>query len=276
MKNSIFILMPCICALTLASGSLTIVNFEVGPNAQANTSTLFSNDANNANWEFRDYNPLLSSLQNTENLFINGAGGTNNQVYGGFTTSWANANEGYSPNPRYQNNAEFIINVHGGGANANNMATGILLWNKVHFLNGADAQTVNFSNGSTLRVNVGATTASTRTEYRFVVNQDGNYYVSDDLVEVSGNWTITIDDSTLWRTVSTDGNYTIGSTPSTLTLGNLSGVGVYIDAERLDSSAQLIARFSEFEAVAIPEPKAMATVLAIGALAFLSLRRRHR
>lgn len=231
------------------SENTAIVNFLIDGNASANREILFASDNFSATWTFRDYDPDMSPEQNQERVFLAAGSGTNTRIYGGLSTHWQNSNSVTIPNPRFQSGSEFIVNVNGGGENANNSASGILLWNKADFLNGADSRIVELDAGSTFRVNIGSTAAMTSAEFRFVVNQGGTYYVSDASTGSSGDWTLTVRNMTRWRTVSTDGTYSIGEIADELTLDNVLGVGLYFETQRLNTANQLIVRINEFDVV---------------------------
>lgn len=210
------------------------------------TGSVWSRDAdsdtlNGDTWNFSDSSALVPS-----------GGGQNDTIYGGLATTWSNGD--YSPNLRHISNAggsRFQLQVNPGIPSA---AKGMLLWIKKDFLNGGDSAPVRFNTGASLSVNVTSSISASSRDIRFVVNQGGTYYVADTAKTTPDIELYAIDPSaTTWRTISTDGNYTIGSTPELLTLDDIRAVGLFVGIIR-DNTQQIFLQFDDFQAMQVFPP----------------------
>jgi hypothetical protein len=131
-------------------------------------------------------------------------------------------------------------------ATENASAKGMLVWNKADFLTGS-VQTVTFASGDSLYLNITSWAASAK-DVRFTINQGGVWYVSDSKIAsgTAQSWTL---DPTIsqWRTISTDGNYTIGGSAALVNFTDVQGVGIYLDTAR-DPAQQTQIIFNDFRA----------------------------
>lgn len=240
----------------LGASAAVIVDFNregVSANALARAADI--NTTLGDTWNFSDSTPLISSTD-----------GTNSTVYGGMATTWSTSTD-YNPNLRHLA-SEFQIQVQSGLGNT--AAKGMLVWKKEDFLNGANAQTVGFSSGDSLSVNFTTIAVSSRS-FRFVVNQGGSWYVSNIQKSdtTTGVWSID-PTSYSWRTITTDGNYTIAASGAMIALDDIRAVGLYMDVARTGN--QTLIKFDGFQAnvSAIPEPGTLGLVaLASGGLVVL-------
>jgi len=243
--------------LAAGSASATLIVDLNPPAITVNSRAAETSTTTERTWNFSDTTVL-----------INSGGGSNDKVYGGMTTGWSAASESATSVVRWLNTSVFQVQVLQGTANT--FAKGIVLWNQADFLNGADSQTVGFSAGDSLSVNFAAIGATTR-DFRFVVNQGGTYYVSNVNKTDATAGVFSIDPAAVsWRTISTDGNYTIGGTASMITLDDVKAVGLYINASRTGNQTNI--QFNDFQASVIPEPATIG-MLGLGGLVALMLRR---
>lgn len=252
--------------MALSASAALIVDFTpVDPGVNVNSRAADSDTTTGDTWNFSDSIALIAS-----------GGGSNDRMYGGMVTTWSSPFT-YAPALRHLGTTRVTqVQVYPSTtASYSTSAKGIFLWNKADFLNGTDSQTVVFSAGSLLSVNLTTISAATR-DFRFVVNQGGTYYVSNSNKTDATAGVFSIDPSTVsWRTVSTDGSYTVGDTASTITLNDVQAVGLYINATRTGTGnlAQTNIQFNDFQAIAIPEPATIG-MLGLGGLVALMLRRR--
>lgn len=244
--------------LTLNAGATVVVDYNT-PTNNIN-SRVADSDVNGADtWNFSDTTALIPA----------GDTGQNGTIYGGMNTTWSDGSA-YAPFLRHQASA-FQLQVNK-GVGVDTSAQGLLIWKKENFLGGADSQTVNFDTGDSLSVNL-PTFAATSRELRFAMKWGGTYYVSNLRTTVNGAQTFSIDPaSTSWRTITTDGNYTIGAATFYENLDDIEAVGLYWNMARTGN--QTAVRFDDFQtdATVIPEPATLALV-GMFSLGLLGLRR---
>ena len=202
-------------------------------NASARTPDSFT--ALSSTWNFSDTTKLITSTK-----------GTNATVYGGMAATWTTAQtNNYTPLLQWSVDVPgFKVRVNPDIPATATATKGILLWKKADFLNGMNTNTVGFISGNSLTADVGVTGSA---ELRFVVNQGGAYYVSDTNSTVAGVFTID-PTTTLWRTLSTDNSYTIGTTAVTLTLNDIQAVGIYMSGARTGAPVTTMVTVKSFKA----------------------------
>ncbi len=215
-------------------------------------------------WDFSDSTPLIS-----------GGTGTNTTVYGGAITTWTASHATYHSVVRIlasNNSIQIQANPNNG---SNTTTTGMIVWDKADFLNGASSQTLGFSNTDSFSVNVGFLASADSVSMRFVVNDGGTYYVSSTEKTTNSVGAFSLDDPTddTWATISTS-NYSIGSF-SSHTFTDVQGIGLYLDTANTNNQSNF--RFDSFTASAVPEPEQAGMILggfALAAMAVLLRRRR--
>lgn len=248
---------------TVLSASATLVVDYNTPSGNVNSRAADSDTAGADTWNYSMSTALIPA----------GTGGQNGTIYGGMNTTWSDATA-YAPFFRHQATA-FQLQVNK-GVGVDTSAKGLLLWKKEAFLNNGDSQTVNIEAADSFSVNL-LTFAGTSRSLRFAIILDGTNYVSNTQTTANGAQTFTVASSnTSWRTVSTDGNYTVGSTPTTLDLKDIDAVGLYWDMARTGN--QTAVRFDDFQvdATVVPEPATISLVVIGGGVLSLVLRRVRR
>ena len=243
--------MLMMAALVAAGQAALIVDYN-GPDSNLDAAVADVQTTGGDTWTFSDTTPLLSA-----------ATGQNTTVYGGVITTWDVSQE-YNPKLRFltSTGADTALQIQVNPAlPADTSEKAVLLWNQADFLNGAASETVAFEAGSSLSVNLTSLTSSTR-DHRFVVNQGGTYYVSEDALLTKTTGVYEIDPSaTNWAALNTS-DYS-WDTFSALTLDDVQGVGLYSDMTRVGN--QTILKFDDFQASTVPEPATMA-LLGLGGL----------
>jgi hypothetical protein len=258
--------------LTPATYANLIVDFTSSP-ASVVSAAGKDVDTNGVDiWTFDDTSPLFDGTST----------GTNTRILGGVTTSWS-TDVAYNPPVQLLTNGRLYLANNGSSAgSANTSIQAILIWQKVDFLNGADAATLGFSSGDSLSINWTQITADV-VDMRFVVQQGGTYYVSSAVQNAqvtnnspAGGVAFSIDPTTTdWAEISPNLNYNYGPFGS-LTFSDIESVGIYLGASR--AMQQTIISFNDFQATAtvVPEPSVFAALVGFGALGFIALRRRCR
>jgi|GEM_PF-2039456 len=194
-----------------------------------------SQTPNGAVWNFSDTVYLYERA---------GAGITNAKIYGGLVTSWATPTN-YSPLVRF-NNEKVQVQVREPSL-ANNKATGIMVWKKTDFIAGA-TERLGFAPGDSLHINLLEFAGQPVRELRFVVRQDGNYYVSNTAKTRAGKGVFAIEDASAerWAKVDTT-DYTYGPFGE-LFVDDIEAVGLFIRFERTGNAVYF--SFDDFQATA--------------------------
>jgi hypothetical protein len=206
--------------------------------------------------------------------------GMSGAFYGGFEATWFDTNSTVTLSRRQINqsgNADRIAY----GIDANPAAAGgelaiVVLFQKANFLNGAAAETVAFDTGTTLTID---TSSLTRMEGRYVVGQGGSYYVSSNLFAAGfTTYTLTTPSSSLWALYDPTAGLNFDQSSavfSNVTFGDVTSAGFYFENDALTGSDTAAIFVTGFAVDVIPEPSALALLIAAtGFLALVARRRR--
>lgn len=161
---------------------------------------------------------------------------TNSRIYGGMVTVWNDTNAGYEPSFEMTTTYGFRVYVIPPVLALGTSIKGMLIWEKADFLSGS-SQPVHFAPGDSITAVFGSPSGTA--DMRIAVKQAGQWYVSSTNATVAA--TLSIDPTVAtWRTITTDGTYTIGATASTLPLNDVQAVGVYASAVRSNNASRFI------------------------------------
>jgi hypothetical protein len=253
-------MMVMVVALGLSAQASLVVDYDGHATNNEQARTADSATSSGQTWNFSTSSALIT------------APGQNGKIYGGLVTAWG-ATTNYTPLVRDNKTPVLEVTVNPtASATENASAKGMLVWNKADFLTGS-VQTVTFAGGDSLYLNISGW-AATAKDVRFTINQGGVWYVSDSKIASGTAQSWTLDPTTnQWRTISTDGNYTIGGSASSVNFSNVLGAGIYLDSATVNG-AQMQLLFNDFKvnATVIPEPATIG-MLGLGALVVVIVRR---
>ena len=220
--------------MAMSTSAITVVDLTVPtPTDTSSSRAADISTSTNAIWNFSQTTALISGSTN--------AGASNTRVYGGVMAACT---------PGFGTGSPFLKELALGvqtslyvsatpSAAGTSMIKALICWNKSDFLAGADAVSAKVGlkdTGNLLAINFSGITATT-IDMRFAVNQGGTWYVTDTNKNTSTIGAYTLDPSAqTWRTISTDGKYTIGSTVTSLVLDDVQAVGYYASLQRSGGS----------------------------------------
>ncbi len=261
-----------LCLLTaVAAQATTVVDFtRISIATTYNARTVSSSSSTQYKWDFSDSVVLMEDTSGT-------VGNSNVKFYGGaiFTAASFSA----APNFRILTNSTNIqAQMNTAGSTVTRNITGMYVWNKADFLNGGDSQTVSFSSGASMSFTFPSAIGTTSRDLKFVVKQDGNYYVSQTSFTSNAAGTYSFDPTTSdWGVINT-ADYSIGSY-SALAVTNLQAAGLYFSASSNVSGTQVNLVISDFQVAgtvtAVPEPSTYAAIAGVLALGLVAYRRRR-
>jgi hypothetical protein len=242
-------------AATLSVRATLVVDYTVTTSGNVNSRTANSDTVSGDTWNFSDSTMLINTAANANN----------GKVYGGVITTWS-PDKAYAPFVRQtQTNLQVLVSS---GAGQNNTCKGMFVWKKEDFINGGSSTQLGFNPGDALLMNMSVTgdTGAGGRSVRFVVEQAGQYYVSQ------AEWSIaaanlnfgTNATQTTWAPISTS-DYSIG-TYSALNVTNIQAVGVYFNMVRTGNQAIFNLYDFQVNATAIPEPATLGLLVFSGAL----------
>ncbi|MFA5688201.1 MAG: hypothetical protein WC959_03490 [Kiritimatiellales bacterium] len=225
-----------VSTLAVSISAVTVVDYD--RSEEAGTPNTVGNSARNP--DVSTPTARMWNFSTTEELLKDDVKGTNNTVYGGMNYSWTAVETNVLF--RYYNDA---IQLSVGGAGTDADLTGIIFWDKSDFLNNADTQLVGFSGTDSLSASFETRSGGTTWDIRFVINQGGTWYVSDQNITATGSGVFSSVPATgTWHAISTNGNYTISVTAEPITFDNVLAVGLYINGAR--KNGQVTVRINDF------------------------------
>ncbi len=207
----------------------TIVDFGAGSSTNSRPAEIQADTG--YTWNFSETEPLFAEST-----------GQNRTIYGGVMTAWSPATN-YMPQLELGNDS-IVAKVDPSGANVKSWDTqlqGMYVWSKDDFLLGSNG-TLSFTNGNAMILSVDSAWGAFPN--RFVVKQEGTYYVSD--ASQSGAGILLIDPSSEtinWAPVSTN-DYSIGSY-GPMSFTDIEAVGIYFSQSRTGNNIYLT--FDDFQ-----------------------------
>lgn len=211
----------CTGLLTLwvcAAQAVVIVDFDGSANKHNARTADSKKRGESSVWNFSDTTAMFSS-----------ADGKNTQIYGGLTMHW----EGGAPdNPgvRLENTGTVFTYIYSSASNP--FMEGVYVWKKEDFLKN-NTVPVAFNEDTTLSVRIAAFTLPNNSTVRFVVKQDGKYYVSGISHRGTGKFSLTDPNKNCWwaELNTSSANYTYGEM-SSMKFTDVEAVGYYFEGQR--------------------------------------------
>lgn len=198
----------------------------------------------NIRWRNPDFSTGTEARWNFDNNtpMVHAESGVNAIIHGWINTSWAMESPDYTPNIRHFLDNGIQIQVARGAGVATSLQA-VLLWKKEQFLNGANTVTMRFEPGALMSASFNSIGAANR-EIRFVVKQNGIYYVTIDRKTTNANSEnpYIIDPTSMeWTTISADSSFTIGDAPlSNIHFDDIEAVGIYLDLSHPENQSNTI------------------------------------
>ena len=255
MKKTISIVTLALLTGMTASASL-VVDFQAP--YTSNTEALNrSKDVDGAGQDAYYFN-------DTTYLHDAGANGQNAQIYGGITWNWQTTG---NTDPAYRFNANNGIYNQGPsitgavGSPSTNTVQSMYVWKAADFL----VADTDFSGAGSNLDYVRKSNNTSTYEFRFVVQEAGTYYASDDYGNINDH-NLDVTTATWYEitvgTAANSGAYSFAGTSTALTLTDLQSVGFYAAGENVDTFVRI--GMSDFNATVIPEPATLGLVAAFG------------
>ncbi len=204
---------------------VTVVNFDrTGITDTIAGRTPDTSDTNQAVWNFSATTPLINLPQ--------GYAATNHKIYGGIKDTWS---VGTAYNPVMSLISGNFQNQTNPANGSTTSATGILLWKKEDFLNGANTKRVTLPYGTQLSATYSGGNGSSLSVH-LVAKEAGICYVSNTSSQ-SADATVTFNSATTqWAAIDTT-TYAIGSYASR-TFTNVEAVGLFYAMSNTNTTGQ--------------------------------------